>query len=180
MSNFILTAIYFALPAIFANSAPVFVKSISFLNKPIDGGRKWHGKPILGSHKTWRGLFFAIVAGIIIVYIQRIFYQYEVFRQVSYIDYQKESVILVGFLVGFGAIFGDAVKSFIKRRVGIKSGDRFFPWDQLDSLIGAGLFISLIKPLTWQMWLFFVGFALIVHPLANFMAYKTGVKEVPW
>lgn len=179
--NFILTSIYFALPAVLANSAPVCVKSyLKFLAKPVDGGKIWRAKPILGSHKTWRGFVVGIIVGIIVVYIQRLLYQYSSFRNVSYVNYEEVSVLVLGFLAGFGALFGDSVKSFIKRRVGVKSGGKFFPWDQLDSLIGAGIFVSFIKPLTWQMWLFYVVFVLIIHPLISLTGYKLGFKDVPW
>lgn len=181
MTNFILTSIYFALPAMFANMAPVCCKNyLKFLAKPIDGGKKWNGKPILGQHKTWRGFVVGIIAAVIVVFIQRLLYQYSVFANISYINYKKESVFLVGFLFGFGALFGDAIKSLIKRRFNVKSGDRFFPWDQLDMLIGAGIFTSIIKPVNLQMWVFYIGFALVAHPLINIIGYKLGFKNVPW
>jgi CDP-2,3-bis-(O-geranylgeranyl)-sn-glycerol synthase len=179
--NFILSSIYFALPAILANSFPVFVRSyFKSLAKPVDGGKLWRGKPILGAHKTWRGFIVGTVVGIAVVWLQRWLYQYDSFRDISYINYEAESVFLVGFLLGFGALFGDAVKSLIKRRLNVQAGAKFFPWDQLDSVIGAGILILFIKPLTWQMWLFYIGFALIIHPLTNFVSYKLGFKDVPW
>lgn len=181
MLNFILTSIYFALPAMFANIAPVCCKSyFKFLAKPVDGGKTWKGKPILGSHKTWRGLFAGVIAGVIVVFIQKFLYQYSNFSNISYINYQKENAIWVGFLFGFGALFGDAIKSLIKRRFNVKSGDRFFPWDQLDMLFGAGIFISVIKPISLQMWIFYIGFALVAHPLINIIGYKLKFKDVPW
>ncbi|MFH1564977.1 MAG: CDP-archaeol synthase [bacterium] len=181
MFNFILTSIYFALPAMVANMAPACCKNyLKFLAKPVDGGKKWNGKPILGSHKTWRGFFVGIITAIIFVFIQKLLYQYSSFSNISYINYQKESVILIGFLFGFGALFGDAIKSLIKRRFNVRSGDRFFPWDQLDMLIGVGIFISIIKPVSLQMWVFYAGFALVAHPLINIIGYKLGFKDVPW
>lgn len=181
MLNFILTSIYFALPAMLANMVPVFCKKcLKSLAKPIDCGKIWNGKQILGSHKTWRGLIVGIATGIIAVFAQKALYQYDEFAKISYINYQKENVILVGFLVGFGVLFGDAVKSLIKRRFNIKPGDKFFPWDQLDLLLGAGIFISIVKPLSWQMWIFYIGFALVAHPLINMAGHKLGFKEVPW
>jgi CDP-diglyceride synthetase len=40
---------------------------------------------------------------------------------------------------------GDAVKSFFKRRLGITPGKSWFPFDQLDFVLGAILFVSIIK-----------------------------------
>ncbi|MFH1188163.1 MAG: CDP-archaeol synthase [bacterium] len=181
MLNFILTSTYFALPAMFANMAPVCCKKyLKFLYKPIDGGKTWRGKPILGSHKTWGGFIVGIITATVVVFLQKLLYQYGSFANISYINYQKESAILVGFLLGFGALFGDAFKSLIKRRFNVKPGDKFFPWDQLDLLIGAGIFISFVKPISLQMWIFYIGLALVAHPLANITGYKLGFKDVPW
>lgn len=181
MLNFILTSIYFATPAMFANMAPAYCKNcLNFLNKPVDCGTTWKGKPILGSHKTWRGFIVGIITGIIVVFAQKILYQYSSFANISYINYQKENAIIVGFLFGFGVLFGDAIKSLIKRRFNIKPGDKFFPWDQLDMLFGAGILIAVIKPISLQMWIFYIGFALVAHPLINMAGHKLGFKEVPW
>lgn len=64
-------ALFFALPFYAANMAPVLVKGIPFLATPIDGGRVWHGQPILGSHKTWRGLAAGVLLAVAVVYAQR-------------------------------------------------------------------------------------------------------------
>lgn len=181
MLNFILISIYFALPAMVANIAPACCKNyLKFLAKPIDGGKIWEGRQILGSHKTWRGFVVGIIVAAMVAFMQKLLYQYDSFANISYIDYQKESAIAVGFLLGFGVLFGDAVKSLIKRRFKIKPGDRFFPWDQLDMLFGAGILIAIIKPISLQMWLFYIGFALVAHPLINIIGYKLKLKDVPW
>ena len=180
MLNLILISIYFALPAIVSNTVPACVKKLKIFNKPIDGGVKWYGKRVFGSHKTWRGLFFGTLSAIVVIAIQHWFYQYNIFRQISYINYETANIWLIGFLLGFGALLGDAVKSFFKRRVGVRSGGRFFPWDQIDFVIGAGLLVSLVAPLTWQMWLVYIIMSLIFHPLINMFAYRVGLKEVPW
>ena len=145
MIDFIASVFYLMLPAYFANMAPVLVKDIhlfDFLAKPIDFGKKIKGKPILGSHKTFRGFIFGVIFALIIAYVQHILYRYPFFSSISFINYSNW--IAVGFLLGFGALFGDSVKSFFKRRVGIKPGHRFIPWDELDYTIGSLLFISIV------------------------------------
>jgi len=131
---FILGCFYFMLPAYFANMAPVIVKGIlKPLAFPLDFNKQLNGKPLFGKNKTFRGLIFAVIFGIAIAFLQHYFY--TSFRAISFIDYS--SWLLFGFLMGFGAIFGDLVKSFIKRRLDVTPGKMFFPWDQLDFIFGA-------------------------------------------
>ena len=66
MYSGILEALWFILPAYMANSTPVNVSKLKFLEKygkPLDGGRYWRGIRILGGGKTWRGLVSGIFIG---------------------------------------------------------------------------------------------------------------------
>jgi len=129
MSLLILQYIYFLLPAGFANMAPVLTKKIfKSLAIPIDYYKKFQGRYIFGPHKTIRGLLFGIVFSIIIISIiismQRFLYNYDFFRSISLINY-SENVLLLGFLMGFGAISGDLIESFLYKR-GIKARKKIF------------------------------------------------------
>jgi CDP-2,3-bis-(O-geranylgeranyl)-sn-glycerol synthase len=181
ITQFLLTAFYVIIPAAIANMMPVFVRSINFLNTPVDFNKKWFdNKPIFGDHKTYRGFFFGIVAAIIIAYIQSLLYNYPFFQQISFFNYNETSFLLIGFMMGFGVLFGDLVKSFFKRRMSIKSGDSFFPWDQLDLVIGAIVFISIIEIPPWQMVLFYLIAGPLFHVLFNHIGYWLGIREVKW
>jgi len=145
------------------------------------GGRTVRGKRILGDHKTWRGLLFGIIAAIVIVLLQTFLYQTGgVFEKLSLINYSEVSVVALGFLLGFGALFGDAVKSFFKRQLAIASGNSWVPFDQLDFILGALLLSSLIVWPGWDV----AGLLLVVtpllHVLMNWLAFKIDLKEVPW
>ncbi|MEM4500149.1 MAG: CDP-2,3-bis-(O-geranylgeranyl)-sn-glycerol synthase [Candidatus Woesearchaeota archaeon] len=136
---YILKSIWFLLPAYIANSTPVLVYKLPVLNVPVDFNRKLNGKPIFGTHKTWRGLVFGILFGMIITYLQAILYQnFEFIKKISIYDY--ENAFLFGFLMSFGALFGDLVKSFFKRRVGIREGKDWPIFDQIDFIVGALVF----------------------------------------
>ena len=52
------------------------------------------------------------------------------------------SGIIIGFLLGFGALVGDALGSFLKRRLGIGRGKPAPFLDQLDFIIVALIFVS--------------------------------------
>ncbi len=181
-SQFILTCLYVMLPGALANMMPVFVRKINFLNVSIDFDKKWFDKkPIFGDHKTYRGFFFGILAAIIVAYFQSILYKTNsFFQQISFFNYNETSFLIVGSMIGFGVLFGDLVKSFFKRRMNIKSGDSFFPWDQLDLVIGAIIFISIIQIPPWKMILFSLIAAPFFHILFNHMGYWLGIKEAKW
>lgn len=178
--QFILTCLYLIIPAAVANMMPVFVRHINFLNIPVDFNKKWKGKSIFGSHKTYRGFFFGILGAIMVSYIQMKLYQYPFFQQISFFIYSETSFVLIGFLLGFGVLFGDLVKSFFKRRLGIKPGARFFPWDQIDLVLGALVFISFIKVPSWQMILFFLLVGPLFHISFNHVGYWLGIRETKW
>jgi CDP-2,3-bis-(O-geranylgeranyl)-sn-glycerol synthase len=168
------------IPAMIANMVPVFVRKIPFLDTPVDFNQKWCGKPIFGDHKTYRGFFFGILGAIIITYIQSLLYIYPAFQKVSFFDYSTSSFLLIGFLIGFGVLFGDLIKSFFKRRVNVKPGDKFFPWDQIDMVIGALIFISFVKIPSWQMILFYIIAGSTLHILLNHLGYWLGLQKVKW
>lgn len=111
---------------------------------PVDLGRKWQGKEIFGKNKTWRGLIVGVLAGVITAWIQAIlFFNTDFFRNNTIVDYTSVNFVLLGALMGAGALVGDLVKSFIKRRLDKPSGKPWFPWDQLDWIVGAIILSSI-------------------------------------
>ncbi|PIN79202.1 hypothetical protein COV16_04930 [Candidatus Woesearchaeota archaeon CG10_big_fil_rev_8_21_14_0_10_34_8] len=178
--QFTLMCLYLMIPGAVANMAPVLAKKINFLNYPIDFNKKYKNKPIFGSHKTYRGFFFGILAAIVFTYFQKLLYKYSTFQQISFFNFNETSFILIGFLIGFGVLFGDLIESFFKRRANLKPGAVWFPWDQLDLVIGALIFISFVKIPTWQMILFFLIVAPLFHIFFNHLGYWLGIKSSKW
>jgi len=174
----ILKAVYFMLPAYFANMMPIFSKRINFLNYPVDFNKKLFGKSILGSHKTYRGFFFGIIGAIVIAYVQFLLSRFTLFSNISLLDYSNWLVI--GFLIGFGALFGDSVKSFFKRRVGVAPGKPFIPWDQIDYSVGSLLLISIIYIPSWDLVIAVIVINFILHITANHIGYYIGIRKVKW
>ena len=176
---FVLKCFYFMLPAYFANMAPVIVKDIlKPMAVPIDFGMKIGGKEILGKNKTLRGLFFGIIFAIVIAYFQYLLYSFDYFRGLSFIDYSNWFV--VGFLFGFGALLGDMVKSFFKRRANIKPGERLVPWDQLDFVIGSLVFVNMVVSLTWDKVFYIAIISFMGHILVNHAAYYLKIRNEKW
>lgn len=173
--QYFLILLWFFLPAAVANMICGLVRYVPFLNQPIDFGHSWRGKRIFGDHKTFRGFFFGIMAAIIVAYVQVKIYNVN---NIYYsFDYSKLNFWLWGFLSGFGALFGDLIRSFFKRRIGIKPGGIWFPFDQADYIIGAAIFTSLYGTLSWRQYLASIIFSIIVHPLINYMAYLLKIQK---
>lgn len=59
LTEIILTAFWAMLPAYIPNNAAVIFGG----GKPVDLGKKWKGKRILGDGKTWRGSIGRTAAG---------------------------------------------------------------------------------------------------------------------
>lgn len=176
---FVLKCFYFMFPAYFANMAPVIVKSrFKFLAIPIDMGKQIRGKSLLGKNKTFRGLIFGVVFSIIVAFFQFLLYRLDFFKTLSFLDYSNWFIL--GFLFGFGALFGDLVESFFKRRLGVGSGKRFFPWDQLDFVIGALFFISFVFSITWSMFLIILLISVLGHISVNHVAYYLKIRDGKW
>lgn len=175
---FIFKCFYFMLPAYFANMAPVIVKRINLFVFPIDFNKEFNNKPIFGKNKTFRGFIFGIGFSIIISELQFLLYSLDVFRYISFFNYQNW--LLFGFLMGLGALTGDLVKSFFKRRIGIKPGDKFIPFDQIDFVVGALIFIMPIFDLTLGIFVVSLLLSFVLHILVNHIAFYLGVRNEKW
>ncbi len=173
--------VWFYLPVGIANMAPVMIKdNFSSLATPIDGGRKLGAHRIFGDHKTWRGFIAGIVFGAIFFAFQKYLAIINpMFNEWSAFDYTNFPWWF-GALLGFGALTGDLVKSFFKRRVGIKPGAAWVPFDQLDFVIGATLFIALFVHVDWITWLTVLISAIFLHIAVNRIGYSIGYKDTPW
>jgi len=164
----ILKSLYFFLPAYFANMAPVLLKKIPFANIPVN-------EKIFGKNKTWRGLLLGAIVGGIIFWVQKLLHQVG-WQKLSLIDYNDFSILL-GFLMGFGALLGDLVKSYYKRKAGIKPGCPWVPFDQIDFVIGAlviGFFVY-VPPA--EVALFLIILSPLLHVIVNYIGYLLGIRE---
>jgi len=155
-------------PLYVANSSPVLAHG----KIPLDLNKKIHGQPIFGKGKTIIGTIAGITAGTGVGAIL-----YLLFPQVEQI---LPNYLQLAFLLALGAIAGDLVKSFFKRRFLIKSGEKWELADQLDFVFG-GLVLSLFVrlPEWWLVLLLFFA-TFFIHKTVNWIAYKLKLKQVPW
>lgn len=178
MLKFVLQCVYVMLPAIIANMAPVLFRGhFKKLAIPIDLGKTYKGKRILGDNKTLRGYIVGILSSIAVIYIQRWLYDYPFFRNLSFVDYNSYNMLLLGFLVGFGVLFGDTVESFIKRRLNIAPGKPFAPWDQVDSVIGALIFVYPAYQFSPSQIVTIIALALLLSFALSYIGFWLGVRK---
>jgi CDP-2,3-bis-(O-geranylgeranyl)-sn-glycerol synthase len=171
-------ALWFILPAYAANGFPVIFGG----GLPIDMGRKFlDGKPIFGSHKTFRGFLAGFTAGLLVSIVQTIVLQSELASDFArLLPFQFN--VLIGSMIALGALTGDLVHSFVKRRMGKVEGAPLPLADQIDFVVGAILFSFLVSgsfpPLLTIVLVFVI--TVPVHLLTNLIAYALGVKKTPY
>jgi len=180
----ILQALFLALPGAFANPMPIVFDKLGllkFLDVPVDFRRKLWGEFIFGTHKTWRGIVAGIFGGLLAAFLQILLYKFfPQSHSIFLFSYNSWSVLWWGFLVGLGALLGDLVKSFFKRRLHVPSGAPFFPFDQLDLLVGGIALGSLFYIPPWQYILILFVLTPLFHFLSNVGFYFLGLKKVWW
>ena len=175
MFQFIIKVFWFFLPAAFANMSPIVFRSIPFLDTPVDFGRSLGGKRIFGDHKTWRGLFFGIIAAGIVFFFQIKFF--GTMKSYSLIDYAHANVFWGGLLLGAGALLGDLLKSFFKRRFNIAPGHDFALYDQIDWILGAYFFSLFLLPFNLEILIVSLIMFGFLHELVNIVAYFLKIRQ---
>jgi hypothetical protein len=153
------------------------------LYRPIDSGVKWRGQPLLGRTKTWRGIVVAVIGCIVGVACQRYLLAPHM-QAVALLDYASVDVFGFGAALGLGATLGELPNSFVKRRLGIGSGQTshgphavlFYVWDQLDLLTLVWPMIAAwVKP-TLALVAMSIAVALVLHPLTSVLGFVIGAR----
>jgi CDP-2,3-bis-(O-geranylgeranyl)-sn-glycerol synthase len=176
------------LPAMIANATATIPRG---RGPPMDFGRLWprDGRRVLGASKTWSGFWFGTLFAIPFGLLEAWLYLLappSLQIVPSYGPTVLAAVPLVVLLCA-GAMTGDALGSFVKRRLGRDSGARTLALDQLPFVllpvgVGVVLFPSVFVPtfvsLEALAWL--LVYTLGLHALFNYIGYYAGLKKVPW
>lgn len=184
MLDSIAIALWVFLPAGAANMAPVFAAKISWLrpySMPLDAGRKLGGYRILGKNKTWRGLLAGIIVATIIFGLQQVIMLQspEFLKFLHPLQYASLPTLLVGPLFGLGALLGDALKSFFKRRIHIPPGKSWFPFDQIDYIVGSMVAISPFIRLSLLEYLVALVLWLGLHLVSVYVGWLLKIRRQP-
>ena len=169
----VIVAIWLMLPAYITNASAAFFGG----KTPIDSGISWGKNRLLGEGKTYEGLLKGFSCGFLFGIFQHLFSSsFGLFP----------FFLITLFCLSAGAMLGDILASFIKRRFGLKRGAPFPLVDQLDFVGGAWLLLFLLA----RDW-FSEAFSLdvivaviiitpLLHLLTNYIGFKIGRKKVPW
>lgn len=173
----LIQALWIMLPAYVPNP----VAALAGGGTPVDFKKTFSdGKRIFGDGKTYRGLFTGILAGIITGLV--LMWVAGLFPLAGLPQHTLLSVTLMA----IGALLGDLVKSFFKRRLGKDRGRKWPVADQYDLVAGAFLLLLIGDPawlfamVTLPVFLVILIITPVLHRATNIIGYMFRVKEVPW
>ncbi len=154
-------AILFALPAYTANMTPLILSKVIRKRRPLDMGKNWvDRKRVFGDNKSVEGFVAGVLAGL----VTGLFLGNP----------------LKGFLMGSGAMTGDVLGSFIKRRLDIPQGELAPILDQYLFILMALLFSYLAGHTTTSDQLVVILIATpILHVSSNYVAYLLKIRQKP-
>lgn len=183
-----MTALIYTLGAAFWLMLPAYITNASaafFGGKtPIDGGRYWGKNRLLGDGKTYEGLFTGFGCGFLFGLLQELVLSACIPRTPSFGTFPLFLGTL--FCLSAGAMAGDLLGSFMKRRVGLQRGAPLPVVDQLDFVAGAWLFLFLgtrtwfMQTFSWPIILTVLLITPLLHLATNYIGFKIGRKKVPW
>lgn len=159
--NFFLVGFYKAVPVILTNLSPVLIaKVLPTVDYPVDFNKELpDGKRLFGAHKTWRGVITMLFTGLLTGFL--------FFNSFYW-----------GLLIALGVIIGDLLTSVIKRRVNLKPGASFEPWDSEILMVSTML-------IAWGLFNIYEMIGIIIlAPLAykgfNVLGYLLKLQKHPW
>jgi len=177
--NLLIMAFWLMLPAYIPNNCAVLFGG----GTPLDFGRYFHdGNRMLGDGKTFRGTIAGTIGGISIGLLLNYFA--PGLGLPSFGSGSDQLLILLG--LSLGAMLGDIVAAFFKRRMGLKRGAKLFIIDQLDFVLGAWALTIILAPqwfwenFTLQVVIVVLLITPVLHRTMNIIGYRIGSKREPW
>lgn len=146
-----------------ANGTPVLVALVlgRRWDRPVDGGRLLgDNRPVLGRNKTWRGLISGSLAS-------------------GLFSLLAGYGLLFGCLFGLLALVGDAISSFIKRRMGLQDSARALGLDQIPEALLPMLLAAAWLPLGWLHVVLVTGVFVVANILLSPLLHRLGIRGQP-
>ena len=147
-----------------ANGSPI-VARMMFGDRgdaPLDCGHRFaDGKPLLGPSKTLRGVLAAVLATTVLAAIFRYGW-------------------MVGLIIGLLAMLGDALSSFIKRRLGMPPGSMALGLDHVPEALFPLLACKPLLGLSWNRVLALTAGFMIANLLLSRVLFHLGLREHPY
>jgi hypothetical protein len=147
-----------------ANTAPIVAKRVfgTRWSRPLDAGWHWmDGRPLLGPSKTVRGVLASFAICLAVAPLLGFSFG-------------------IGALVAAGSMAGDAMASFTKRRIGIRSSGRAFGLDQVPEALLPLLLVQ--RPLGLALWevAALTAVFLVAEPPAAWLSWRIGLRDEPY
>ena len=159
---------------IIANGSPIVAQKLfdRRWQLPLDAGKHFiDHKPLFGVTKTWRGIIMACFL-------------------TSLAAWMIELLVLTGFVLALGAMLGDLLSSFIKRRLGILSSRRALGLDQIPESLLPLLIIKYFAPtllppslqgdITWTLVWQVVAMFFVAELLLSKILYHLRIRNEPY
>ncbi len=168
LSHFLLILL-FLLPPYVSNAIPVLLGGGAKMDY---GACFFDGKRILGDGKTIRGFLAGISAGIVVAGLESF--------ALAHTQFSSFNWFWIGSTSSFGAMIGDTIGSFIKRRLNLTG-----PTPLLDQLPFILLALAFSFPFTKTFItsldvIIILVITYLLHVLMNRLAHAMGWKKVPW
>lgn len=157
---------WFMLPAYAANMAPPFARFWPGWNRPLHAAT-------LGSHKTVAGVALGLLAGFATAGLQAA-------SNVTTSWPAGAHWAWIGLGFGAGAMAGDCLKSYFKRRRGLPPGAQWVPFDQLDFVTGSLLVVGPFAGIAVVDVVLILAMSFVGDLAVNRIAYRLGIRATPW
>lgn len=168
----ILQSLWFVAPAYISNGFPPVMQG----RRPIDRGKRWNGKRILGNGKTVEGTLGGILVGFLAGTLQVIYQDHLVYLGLGL----PEMTFPLVAALSVGAMAGDLAGSFIKRRLDVNRGEAMPGLDQLGFLVFAFLFAAAVHEIDALILATLVLITPPIHLFTNVIGYWMKFKKQPW
>ncbi len=157
-------SLIFMLPPYVANASPLVFSKIIKPCHPLDFGLFFvDGRRILGDGKTVEGFIVGVAAGTLVGAALVVFHLHS---------------LTSSFVLSLGALTGDALGSFVKRRLCFKRGEHAVFLDELPFIITAfALHTVLVTSVTPDLWLAALIITPPLHIATNRIAEVIGVRK---
>lgn len=179
MLYLIVQAIWLGLPGAMANlTPPIATRLFPAFYYPLDFNKKIRGKRVLGYQKTFRGVMTGLIFAAITFALQIFYLNYHSDSFLTSIQPSLTKLpISYGLYIGLGALGGDVIKSFFKRRQGRKPGSPWFPYDQTSWIFGILVMQNLFFSLNIRFIVMTIIMGLIFHFTVKILAYVVRANE---
>jgi CDP-2,3-bis-(O-geranylgeranyl)-sn-glycerol synthase len=154
------------------------------LRRPIDGGRTFRGRRVLGDNKTWRG---AVVMFTGVTAATAALHRVDAYRARLPRDVRDAGPLTTGALLGLATVVGELPNSFVKRQLGIGPGGRrtgpggvaISIVDQADFVLAAWPLLAPVHRMAAREAATAFATVAAIHMPINLVGYAAGVRDTP-